>query len=186
MPVPFSFFRRTSCPKSYISFVWLVVIVETLVETEAEGEKKRLSRRFLLSRYFLHGIAFSLLLSILEVAWVFIAAFLIIGFWMIGLLVGFVLLLFIIGGLNTFLAESIWHLGMKENWQSILTQGFFLFIALFFAGIPSLIMNLAIPSWITAAALFLAYCFVDGFICFRIAYVWEKRTGYDGILSVHD
>jgi hypothetical protein len=167
-----------------ILVVWLPVDIGSLMEEEAG--KKSFSRRFLLTRYFLHGIAFSLLLSILAVGWAFLTVFLLFGLWIIGLAVGIVLLLFIIGGLNTFLTESIWHLQMKEDWKNILVHGLFLIIALFFVGIPHLIVSLTIPSWITTVALFVVYCFIDGFIGLRIAYIWEKRTSYDNILPYHD
>ena len=153
---------------------------------EKEEEKKSFSRKFLLSRYFLHGIAYSLLLSVLAIGWIFIAAFLALALWIIGLLLGFVLLLFIIGGLNTLLAESIWHVSMKEDWKSILAHGLVLFIAIFVAGIPSLVISFAIPGWITSAALFIVYCFVDGFVAVRVANIWERTTVYDGLSRFTD
>jgi hypothetical protein len=153
---------------------------------EEEKERKSVSRRLLLAKYFLHGIAYSFLLLILGLVWIFIMAFLTLTFSIVGLLLAFVLLFFIMGGLNTFLAETIWHVSMKENWKSILAHGLVLFITVLLVGMPSLIIGFAVPSWITSVALFIIYCFIDGFVAMRVAYIWERRTSYDGLSPYND
>lgn len=148
---------------------------------EKEGERKSHSWAFLLARYFLHGISFSALLAISLIVWSFVAAFLVVTGFVIGLILAFVVLFIIIGGLNIVLTESIWHVSIKQDWKDILVHGLLLSIVLSLAGIPSLIINFAVPSWITATALFVVYCFIDGFLARRVAFVWERQTSYDSL-----
>ena len=77
-------------------------------------------------RYFLHGVAFSLLLALLVFLWIFVAGFLVVAGYVIGLIIGLILLFFIVGGLNTVLTEIIWNVPIRENWQSILSHGLLL------------------------------------------------------------
>ncbi len=124
-------------------------------------------------RYFLHGIAFSLLLALLVFLWALVAGFLVVAGYVIGLIIGIVLLFFIVGGLNVGLTEIIWGVSIRENWQSILGHGFLLSIILVLAGIPSLLVSLYYPSLTTTIILFVAYAFIDGYIARWIAAIWE-------------
>jgi hypothetical protein len=124
-------------------------------------------------RYFLHGIAFSLLLTLLVFLWAFVAGFLVVAGYVIGLIIGIVLLFFIVGGLNIILTEMIWNVSIRTNWQSILGHGLVLSIILVFAGIPHLLVSLYYPSLTATIILFVAYTFIDGFIARWIAAIWE-------------
>ncbi len=124
-------------------------------------------------RYFLHGIAFSLLLALLVFLWAFVAGFLVIAGYVIGLIIGIVLLFFIVGGLNIVLTETIWGVSIRENWQSILGHGLLLSIILVLAGIPSLLVSLYYPSLTTTIVLFVVYAFIDGYMARWIAAIWE-------------
>jgi hypothetical protein len=151
------------------------------VVAEEREEENRLPRRPLIAKFFLHGIAFSGLLLVLTIVWAFLVAFLVIAFFIIGLILGLVIFIFIVGGLNILLTESIWHVPIKQDWKDVLAHGLLLSIVLSLTGMPSLIINLAIPSWITATALFIVYCFIDGLLARRVAFVWEKQTSYDSL-----
>ena len=124
-------------------------------------------------KYFLHGIAFSLLLTLLVFLWAFVAGFLVVAGYVIGLIIGIVLLFFIVGGLNIVLTEIIWDVPIRENWQSILGHGLLLSIILVLAGIPSLLVSLYYPSLTVTIILFIVYAFIDGFIARWIAAIWE-------------
>jgi predicted RND superfamily exporter protein len=60
-----------------------------------------------ISKYFMHGFAFSLIMLALLFVWVFVLVFLTVAGSFIGLVLGFVVLLFILSGVNSFLTESI-------------------------------------------------------------------------------
>lgn len=124
-------------------------------------------------RYFLHGIAFSLLLTLLVFLWAFVAGFLVVAGSVIGLIIGIALLFFVVGGLNIGLTEIIWGISIRENWQSIFGHGLLLSIILVLAGIPSLLVSLYYPSLTTTIILFVAYAFIDGYIARWIAAIWE-------------
>lgn len=124
-------------------------------------------------KYFLHGIAFSLLLTLLVFLWAFVAGFLVVAGYVIGLIIGIVLLFFIVGGLNIVLTEIIWDVPIRENWQSILGHGLLLSLILVLAGIPSLLVSLYYPSLTVTIILFIVYAFIDGFIARWIAAIWE-------------
>jgi hypothetical protein len=60
------------------------------------------------ARYFVHGLAFSLMFLVLAIVWVFLLIILVgIGFF-IGLIIGLGLLFLIIGGLNSFITSLLW------------------------------------------------------------------------------
>jgi hypothetical protein len=152
-----------------------------IVATEGREEENGLPWRPVVAKFFLHGIAFSVLLLILVIVWAFLVAFLVFTGFIIGLILGLIIFLFIEGGLNILLTEYIWHVSIKQDWKGILGHGLLLSVVLGLAGIPSLIINLDVPSWITATALFVVYCFVDGFLARRVALVWERQTSYDSL-----
>ncbi|MGD0977902.1 MAG: hypothetical protein ABR962_02045 [Candidatus Bathyarchaeia archaeon] len=155
---------------------------------EKEAGKKGHSFGSSLARFFLHGIAFSVLLALSTIVWAFVAASLvIIGFTvglmlgvLIGLILGFILFLFIAGGLNILLTEFVWKVSIRQNWKAILGHGLVLFVVLVLIGIPSIIINFLVPSWVTIIVVYIAYCFVDGFVAKKVAFVWKSDgTPYD-------
>lgn len=130
----------------------------------------------LLGRYFLHGIAFSLLLIILVLVWVFIAALLVVAGFIIGLIIGITLLFLMLGGLNVLLTESIWGTTIKANLMSLLGHGILLLIALVLAGLPYFWFEQVYPSLTTTIVSIVIYAFIDGFIAKNIADIWEGET----------
>lgn len=92
----------------------------------------------------------------------------------IGLIIALVLLFFIIGGLNTFLTELIWDIYVRSSWQSILGHGLALFIILLIVAIPNIIIDLVVPGLATTIALFIIYCFIDGFIARKVGFWFEE------------
>jgi len=126
-------------------------------------------------KYFLHGILFSVLLFVLVFAWAAIFAGLILIGAFIGLIIGVILLFLIMGAINSFLTDFIWSLSIKIGWKDLLGHGFVLFIALIFANIPYLIINLLVSSLAVIIVLFIGYAFIDGFVAKKVAGYWSKE-----------
>jgi hypothetical protein len=128
-----------------------------------------------ISKYFIHGFAFSIIMLALGFVWVFVLVFLTVAGSLIGLILGFVVLLFILSGLNSFLLESIWSISTEQEWVSLLFHGFWLFVAFFAAHIPAIIINYFVPSLAITIILFIIYTFIDGFVAKNVASWWEEE-----------
>jgi hypothetical protein len=128
-----------------------------------------------ISKYFMHGFAFSLIMLALFFVWVFVLVFLTVAGSFIGLVLGFVVLLFILSGVNSFLTESIWSISTQQEWVSLLFHGFTLFVALIAAHIPAIIISLIVPSIATTIVMFIANAFIDGFVAKNVASWWEEE-----------
>jgi hypothetical protein len=137
------------------------------------GEEEYYSPKSSLVRYFLHGIAFSVLLLLLEIGWVFIFVLLTVTGYLIGIILGFIVLFFIIGGLNAFLTEFIWSISMRSDWKGLLSHGFVLFLVLLIVAIPSYLVAIVAPGIVTSIVMFVAYAFVDGYVAKNIGKMWE-------------
>lgn len=136
-------------------------------------ETQQRSRTSLLSRYFVHGILFSILLSVLALAWVFIAVMLVAVGFIIGFIIGVVVLFFMIGGLNVVLTSFLWDMTIESNWTSLLGHGFILLILLLVVAVPQFLINIFMPSLATTIVLFLIYCFINGYVAKNVAAYWE-------------
>jgi hypothetical protein len=128
-----------------------------------------------LLKYFLHGLAFSVIFSLLAFVWAFILVLLAMVGAFIGLIIGVIILFFIIGGLNSFLTDFIWSIPIKTKWTSLLGHGVVLFIALVLVHIPSFVVSLSLHGLATTIVLFLAFSFIDDFVAKYIAIQWENR-----------
>jgi len=122
------------------------------------------------SKYFLHGILFSIIYLALVFVWVNV---LLVAEGLVGFIIAFIALFFILGGLNSFLTEVIWSISTKTGWKSLLGHGFVLFIALIIAHIPSMVINLAVSGLATVTVLFIVNGFIDGFVAKNVARWWE-------------
>jgi hypothetical protein len=141
------------------------------------------SRTTLLTKYFLHGLIFSLLLLALEIVWAFLLVFLVLIGYIVGLILGLIVLFFIVGGLNAVLTQSIWDTYIKQNWKSLLGHGIVLFIALILAAIPSILIRYTSPSLIAEIFVFFIYCFVDGYIAKQVGFAFEEDRYEDETLE---
>ena len=129
----------------------------------------------LLVKYFVHGILFSILGLILGFVWAAVFIALVLFGFIIGLIIGLVIFLLSMGWLNSIVTDIVWHTPIKTNWASVFFHGLVLSIAFLVVHVPSLILNLAIPSTITVVLLLIVYAFVDGFIAKQIAGMWEEE-----------
>lgn len=94
----------------------------------------------------------------------------------IGFIIGPLVLLFFVGGLNSFLTEIIWSIHVKTGWIIVFLHGLVLFIGLVIAGIPWLIVNLYVASNLpTQIALSIIYAFIDGFVARKIGEQFEEQ-----------
>ena len=128
-----------------------------------------------LLRYFLHGLAFSIIFLVLEFVWAIIFAILIEVGLIIGFIIGLILLFLIIGGLNSFLTDLIWSIPIKTGWKSLLGHGFILFIALILVHIPAIAVDFIVPNLATTIVLFIIYALIDGFVAKNVAAHWEEE-----------
>jgi hypothetical protein len=146
-----------------------------IIIRNAMGEAEHYSQKSVLARYFLHGIAFSFLLLLLEIGWMFILVFLaVIGF-IIGIILGLIVLFFIIGALNAFLTDLVWFIPVRYDWKGLLGHGFVLFVVLLIVGIPSYVVTIVAPSILTAIVLFVVYAFIDGYVAKNVGKMWEEE-----------
>lgn len=125
-------------------------------------------------KYFIHGFLFSILMLVSFFVWVGVLVFLVTIGSFIGLLLGFIVLLLILSGLNSLLAQEIWSISIRTSWMSLLGHGLVLFIALIIAHVPTLVIGLTVPSSFTMIILFIIEAFVDGFVAKNVAYWWEE------------
>ena len=109
----------------------------------------------------------------LSIVLVFLLLFLMVIGFIIGLIIGFLILLYLIGLLNVVLTDVIWNTDTRADWKSLLSHGFILFITLIFAQIPAFIINRVVHSLPIVIALFIVYCFIDGYISKKVAEDYE-------------
>jgi hypothetical protein len=117
-----------------------------------------------LGKYFVHGIAFSLLFVVLVVVWVFVTAMLVAVGAIIGLLIGLGVLVLLIGALNAFITSRLWF-SVKSSFWDLVGHGLVLIIVLLIVGffitwIPSQIF----PGLATQVYSFIVGSFVNGFV----------------------
>lgn len=129
-----------------------------------------------LMKYFVHGIAYSILFLILEIVWVFIFAILVAIGWIIGLIIGFGLLLLIIGFVNSVITSWLWF-PVKMSFWSTLSHGFVLFIALLFVnGVVVIVPYLFFPELVTTVVTFIVGSFLSGFVGKKVAGWWRETA----------
>jgi hypothetical protein len=128
-----------------------------------------------LARYFLHGILFSLIFSffiigvtvslgLLALLNAIFVALLNVIFVIGGLIIGFLLLIFLIGEINAFLDTWIWSSVHETEFWTVLFHGFVLFIALLIAEIPQITIDIVFPGLVPSLAWILVYGFINGVI----------------------
>lgn len=128
-----------------------------------------------LAKYFIHGIAFSLLFVLLAIVWVFALVVLVgLGF-IIGLIIGLGMLFLIIGFLNSLITFFLWF-EVRTSFWDIFFHGLVLFIVLLIVnGIFITAPSLALPGIATTVITVIIACFLDGFVAKKVAGFWEKE-----------
>jgi hypothetical protein len=128
----------------------------------------------MLLKYGLHGIALSIIMTVVILGWAFLFVFLIAFGSLIGLIIGLALLVMFLGYVNKWVAETIWDITLQDDWKSIFLHGVLLFIALLLVGIPNLLANFLVPGLLTSIIIFIVYVPVNGYIGSRIAATFES------------
>ena len=141
----------------------------------APAPTKRLGLKTI-SKYFLHGFAFSILFLILGIAWVFALAVLVGLGYVIGFVIGLGLLAFIVGFLNSEITGFLWFTVEREFW-SLLFHGGVLFVALLIVnGVFTWIPNMIFPSVYVQIITFIIGIFVNGLVGKKVAEIWQEET----------
>lgn len=126
-----------------------------------------------LAKYFIHGIAFSILFLILTIAWVFILVVLVSFGFIIGLIAGVGLLFLIIGDLNSVITTHLWF-GVKTSFWDLFFHGLVLFIILLVVnGIFVTVPSLVFPGIATTVVTLIITTFIDGFVAKKVAEWWR-------------
>ena len=125
-------------------------------------------------KYFMHGLLFSVLYLILVFVWALILVVLVAAGAFIGLIIGFVILMFIVGGLNSFLTDILWF-PVKTSWKNTLAHGIVLFIVLLIANVIIVTLPTSVlPSVATSVITFIIATFVDGYAAKNVAGMWKQ------------
>ena len=128
-----------------------------------------------IGRYFLHGIAFALIGILLLFAWLVVGIALILLGSFIGLILAFLLLVFMVGAINTFVSSHVWGFSMKTSLGSIFLHG--LVLSLIFLVVSLLTIfpaYLLMHNVIYTVLLDIGLCFVNGFIGEKVAQLWTE------------
>jgi len=140
-----------------------------------EENSKESLLRYLLPRYFVHGLLFSIFGLIIGIVLIIILLGLFVFGALIGLIIGLILLFLVFGAVNTFLMDRIWNIQVNENWKSLLVHGFALVIAFLVVSIPSFIISLYAASLPTTIVLFIIYCLIDGYVAKAVGSYWREK-----------
>ena len=130
-----------------------------------------------LVKYFIHGIAFSLLFVLLAVVWAFVLVLLIGLGSFIGLIIGIALLLLIVGVLNAGLGAFLWDIDAGgKGWSGMFFHGLVLFVILLIAELAvSYLPNQVFPGTATFVITFIIRTLLYGIIEKTVC-TWLGRT----------
>lgn len=149
---------------------------ETVKELPARpptAPTKRLDLKTI-SKYFIHGLAFSILFLILGVAWSFALVILVGLGSIIGLIIGLGLLFLIVGFLNSLITDFLWFT-VNKSFLSTLFHGIVLFMLLLivdsiFVLVPIIVFLNVYVQIIT----FIVGTFLNGLVGKTVARIWEE------------
>jgi hypothetical protein len=138
-----------------------------------------------LGKYFVHGIGFSIIFTILTIVWAAILVVLVLVGFIIGLIIGLGLLLLFIGFINSVLMSMIWGVSMKTNFWSILSHGLVVFIGLLIVGFIFMIPLFVDSSISTQILIIVISSIPRGFVAKKIGEIWkaegaEEAVQYEG------
>ena len=130
----------------------------------------------ILAKYFVHGIAFSLLSIVLAFAMVVLFVFLAVIGSFIGVISGLAVLLLAVGGLNSFLTDAIWGTHTQTSLSSLFLHGLTFFLLLLVVnGLLVMVPNVAFPSTATTIITFISGAFAGGYVGKTVAGWFESE-----------
>lgn len=154
-------------------------MLESFKKAEVKEEQTKVNEKEkmwkILAKYFLHGIGFSLLFTVLAIAWVVGLITLVMLGSLIGLIIGFVLLMLTLGFANSIITSFLWF-PVKMSWTDTGLHGLVLFIVLLVIhGIFVVAPKLIFPGLTTTVTTFIIGSFLDGFIGKKVASWWKQE-----------
>ncbi|UCH32294.1 MAG: hypothetical protein JSV05_02640 [Candidatus Bathyarchaeota archaeon] len=129
----------------------------------------------ILAKYFIHGIGFSVLGTILTVAWVLGLLVLVMLGSFIGLIIGLAVLVLIIGFANAVITTELWFPVKSGLWDTFLHGFVLLAILVIVDGLIVTLPSIVFPSLGTTIITFIVSSFINGFICKKVAEWWEEE-----------
>jgi hypothetical protein len=124
-------------------------------------------------KYFVHGLFFDLLITLLLIGFLFVGAGLELVGGLIGLIVSIAAMMVLFGVVDNLINRAVW--GDSMNWSilALLIHGLGLFVALLIVTcVIDLLPLLFFPGLTTTIVLFIPTCILDGRICRSIAERW--------------
>lgn len=127
-------------------------------------------------KYFLHGIAFSLIFLVVGIAWAVITVLLVVCGLFLGLAIALVLLFVLMGYVNSFVTEALWF-PVRTASLTCLGHGLLLFLAL----LPLNLIVLGVQAFVTpnilvALVIFVATAPIAGFLAKSVASLWRTEA----------
>jgi hypothetical protein len=133
-------------------------------------------------KYFLHGLAFTLIMFILTIGWVFILIPLAICGFCFGIAIALAILVYAMGWVNTWLMGAVWGKEkMDEDWWAPLLHGAILFAVLLVLSVPWYAVRSVVPeidTWpflLISIVVFFIYCFIDGFTAYYVGSMFSEN-----------
>lgn len=120
-----------------------------------------------------HGLGLSVLMFLLIIGWALILGILIALGYIIGLIIGLIVLGLGLGYINSYLAEAVWEMGTDGGLVSKFFHGLLLLIVLIIANIPILAVTYVFPHWLISLILFIIFVPIHGFVGVKVAEVFE-------------
>lgn len=151
----------------------------SLQATESE-EQSAIDMPTLIAKYFLHGVAYSLLLIGLTFVSILLLVALVVVGSILGLLLGFLIMIMGVGYVNSFLSGYFWNIQTPTKWSSLLVHGLVLMIAIGLAGTPFIALEFLVGSLapvfsvIAIPVLFVIHSIVNGYIGKAVASMQEE------------
>jgi hypothetical protein len=137
------------------------------------SEFDRMSFGKKIGRYFLHGVSFAVISLLLFFGWVIVGIALILFGSIIGLILAFILLIFMVGAINTFVSSHVWGFSMKTSLGSIFLHGLVLSLIFMVVSLSTVFpAYLLIHNLLYVVLLDVGLCFVNGFIGEKVAQHW--------------
>lgn len=128
-----------------------------------------------LAKYFIHGLPFSTLFSIVAVAWTLAFVILAGVVAIVVFIVGLAFLFLLVGFLNGIITSRLWF-EVKFRFTELILHGLFLAAILFVANAVFVTMpTSAFPGAATIVITFFIAAFVDGFLAKNVAVWWREE-----------
>jgi peptide/nickel transport system permease protein len=128
-----------------------------------------------IAKYFVHGLAFSILFLVLSFVWVFVSAFFTTIGGIIGFIIGLVLLFLLVGFANSLVTSYLWF-KVRYGFWDLFIHGFVLFAILFVVNIAITVVAASVISGIAATLVaFVLGSFVEGFVGRQVASWWSEE-----------